>query len=324
MSRGNQILAGILVIQIALGVVFFWPRQTAIVSDEPIFQDVGMDQIVNMTIRDQSGQEIQLTKVAGRWVLADADDYPCKENAVPDLLSKLVALAADRLVTETRSSHKRLKVAEDDFASVISFKLADGSKHVLYLGTSPSYSVAHVRVEGQDQVYLVSGLSSVDVNARAASWVDTAYVTLAQDQVYALTIENAKGRVEFTKDDAGAWTMAGLAAEETLNENDVRSLVTRISSMQLLRPLGLTVQADYGLATPSAVVVARTRDADGTSATMMLHVGAQIGEDNAYVVKSSESPYYVQVAEYAVQDWVEKAREGFIALPPTPTPAPAP
>ena len=257
-------------------------------------------------------------------MIANADDYPCKESAVPELLGKLVALIADRLVTETRSSHKRLKVADNDFASVISFDLADGSKHMLYLGTSPSYSVAHVRVEGQDQVYLVSGLSSIDVNARAAGWVDTAYVTLAQDQVYALTIENDNGRFEFTKDDAGMWTMSGLAAEEMIDENSVRSLVTRISSTQLLRPLGVEEQSDYGLTTPRAVVIARTRDADGVSATVMLHVGAQIGEDNAYVVKSSESPYYVQVAEYTVQDWVGKAREDFLTLPPTPTPAPSP
>ena len=322
MSRGNQILTGILAVQVALVVAFFWPRSAATASDEPIFQGIDADQIVRVTIRDQSGEEIQLTKGAGGWVLANADDYPCKEDAVPALLRKLVALVADHVVTETRSSHKRLKVAENDFASAVSFDLADGSKHMLYLGTSPSYSVAHVRVEGQDQVYLVSGLSSMDVNARAASWVDTAYVTLAQDQVYALTIENANGRFEFTKDDAGLWTMSGLAADEMINENNVRSLVTRISATQLLRPLGVKEQAEYGLATPSAVVLARTRDADGVSATVMLHVGTQSGEDNAYVVKSSESPYYVQVAEYTVQDWVGKAREDFIALPPTPTPAP--
>jgi hypothetical protein len=41
-------------------------------------------------------------------------------------------------------------------------------------------------------------------------------------------------------------------------------------------------------------------------------------------VISSESPYYVRVSEYTVKDFVEKARDGFLELPPTPTPEPTP
>ena len=72
---------------------------------------------------------------------------------------------------------------------------------------------------------------------------------------------------------------------------------------------------------PSAVLVLQARSPEGTATTYTLHVGAKSEEDNSYVVKSSESPYYVRVAEFTVQDWVEKDRQGFLELPPTPAPA---
>jgi hypothetical protein len=140
----------------------------------------------------------------------------------------------------------------------------------------------------------------------------------------ALTLENKNGRLEFEKDDAGTWTMKDLAADETLNQNNVKSLATRVSSLQMLRPLGKTEQDEYGLKEPKTVVTAQTRDDKGNTKTYTIRVGAKSDEDNSYVVISSESPYYVRMAEYTVKDFVEKVRDGFLELPPTPTPEPTP
>jgi hypothetical protein len=71
---------------------------------------------------------------------------------------------------------------------------------------------------------------------------------------------------------------------------------------------------------PSAVLVLRAQSPEGTATTYTLQVGSK-STDNSYVLKSSDSPYYVRVAEFTAQDWVEKDREGFLELPPTPAPA---
>jgi hypothetical protein len=234
---------------------------------------------------------------------------------VPDLLEKLVALRADRLVTETPSSYKRLKVDEQDYMRKIEFVLADDTLYTLYVGTSPSYGVAHVRVKGQDQVYLATGLSSSDAAVRAASWIDTLYLSLEQEQVTRIALENANGRFEFVRDEAGTWSMAGLAADETLRSSAVTSLVSRISSLRMVAPLGTEEEADYGLASPAATITVQAGDQ-----SYVLAVGALRAEDNAYVVKSSASPYYVRVAEYTVGEYVDKTRDDFLELPPTPEP----
>ena len=319
MSRTNQILAAILALQIVVAVVVFWPRSPAVAAGEPLFSEVEADQVVWVQIVDPASGEIELERIDAGWTLAGTDGFPCTETAVPDFLGKLLALDTARLVTETPASHARLEVGEDTFSRKIAFRLEDGTAHTLYLGSSPSYNVAHVRLEGQDQVYLVSGLSATDANARAATWIDALYVSLENDQVVALTLENANGSYTFTKDADGTWSMEGLSGEETLNEGEVSSLVTRISSVRMQRPLGQGEEPGYGTDDPQAVVTVQTRDEEGATETHILVVGAQDPEDKTYVVKASTSPYYVRVAEFAVQDFVEGAREDLIEVPPTPT-----
>jgi hypothetical protein len=55
--------------------------------------------------------------------------------------------------------------------------------------------------------------------------------------------------------------------------------------------------------------------------TVTLKVGAEDPDANGYVVKSTESPYYVLAASYNMEPLVTYTRQDFMAEP-TPTPAP--
>jgi hypothetical protein len=319
MNRTNQILAGVLALQVIVAVVAFLPRSSAGAAGEPLFAGVEANQVVWVQIADAEGGQIELEKADAGWTLAGTEGFPCTEGAVPGFLDKLLALDTSRLVTETPDSHARLQVADDAFSRKVSFRLEDGTEHTLLMGTSPSYNAVHVRVEGQDQVYLASGLSTSDASVTATTWIDAQYVNLQSDQVAALTVENAQGAFAFAKDEDGTWQMQGLAEDETLNEGEVSALVTRISSLRMQRPLGKAEDPAYGMGDPHAVVTVQTRDEEGATATQTLVIGAQDATDNSYVVKASTSPYYVRVADYSVQDFVQEARTDLLEQPPTPT-----
>ncbi|MFQ6100171.1 MAG: DUF4340 domain-containing protein [Anaerolineae bacterium] len=315
MKRHNQILAGILVIQIILSVVVFWPKSSAAVESALAFPDLKSDDIVALTITDRDGNSTTLRQVTGSWVLPDADDYPAQADKITPLLDKVVGLTTDRLVTRTDTSHRRLQVAADNFVRCVDFETADGKKHTFYLGSSPHYGATHFRVGGQDETYLTDGITAWDTNATASSWVDTAYLRVTQDDVTEMTLENGNGTFAFTKDEDGNWTMDGLAADETLNEEAVTTLLQRATTVNLVTPLGKEEEAGYGMDAPSAVVTLKTGDK-----TITLRVGARDPDSNDYVVISSESPYYVRVSEFGVKHMVENARDDFIQAPPTPTP----
>ncbi len=322
MNRTNQILAAILALQIVMAAVVLWPRSLA-AGDEPLFAGLEADQISHLTITDSSGNQIQLAKGPEGWGLPEADDFPTAETKVPDLLAKIVALKTSPLVAQTSASHERLKVAGDAFERRIAFELADGSAHTLYVGTSPSFGASHVRADDQEEVYLTSDLAVSDAGAQPSTWIDTTYLSIPREQIVALTLENGNGAFHFEKSQ-DTWTMEGLAADETLKESAVTALVSRVSSVQMTRPLGKTERADYGLQVPSAAVTVETQDPDGNTQTYTLKVGAQSEEDQSYVVSASESPYYVRVSSYTASDLVDKTREDFVELPPTPTPESTP
>ncbi len=323
MNRRNLVLVGALVLQLILVVVVLWPRSTASSGEEQsLFPGLEAAQIVKLSITDATGETINLARVAGSWVLPDADDYPCQEGKVPELITKLLGLSADSLVTKTSASHKRLKVAEDDFERRIVFELADGTRNELFVGSSPTYGAAHIRLGGQDEVYLTSGLSATDAGTQATAWVDRSYFSVTRDDVVSLTVQNENGELGFLKV-GDMWSLKDLEPDETFNNTSFQTLLGRASSVSMVRPLGREEQESYGLQAPSAVVTIRTHSDEEGDKTYTLRVGAQDAQDNSYVLISSESPYYVRVSEFTAQEFVEKSRDDYLELPPTPTPVDA-
>lgn len=324
MNRLNQILAVLLVLQLVLAAIILIPRPAPAGEGASLYPDLEAGRIVGLTITGPGGETLQLAKHEGNWVLPEADDYPVQADKVPPVLDKLAALKADRLVTETTGSHKRLKVAGDDFERLVEFELDDGSRYQLYVGTSPSYGATHVRAEGQEEVYLTSELSLQDLGATASTWVDRAYLDLPEDQLMALTVENENGTLDLRNVGVAGWMLTDQAEDETLDQATVTSLANRAAYITLLRPLGREDKPEYGMANPSAVVTIRTHSDDEGDKTYTLWVGAQDAEDKSYVIRSSESPYYVRVSEYSVQDLVNYTRDDLIEVPPTPTPESTP
>ena len=320
MKRHNQILAGILVLQVILSVVVLWPKSAATGVGGPLLSDLEADDIVALTIADADGNSISMRQVAGNWVLPDADDYPANADKITPFLKKVVGLTTARLVTRTDASHKRLQVTSDDFVRRIELETADGKEYALYLGSSPSYGATHFRLEGKSETYLTNDIPAWESSAKAAMWIDTSYVRVSKDNITRMTLENRNGTFTFTKNDGeDKWAMAGLATDEIFDEPKFTYLLGRITSIGMVAPLGKEKLAAYGMDDPNAVVLLEMADK-----TITLRVGAKDPSDNNYVVISSESPYYVRVSEWTVKDLVEKTRDDFLQAPPTPTPSGTP
>jgi hypothetical protein len=324
MNKQNQILAAILVVQIVILAVVYWPG-TSVAEGQRLFEGLEVDQIVKLGIRGLGDEQIQMARGADGWVLPEAGDYPIQAGKVEAFLEKMLSVRADRLVTGTRDSHKRLQVTDEEFERLIEFELEDGTQHKLFLGSSPRFQVIHVRADDQDEVYLALGLSASDAGSGVSNWIDTTYFSVPQDELVAITLENGNGRFEFEKDEAGNWTMINLPAGETLLENNVRSLATRVSLLRMQRPLGREEKEAYGLDDPNARFTLLTRDDAGNEKTHIVRIGALLEGEQGFVVKSAASPYYVLMAEFTVKDLVERTMQDFIAVPeteetPTPTP----
>lgn len=319
MKQRDLILIGILVVQIVLGVVVFWPRPAETAAGEPFFPDLKVSDVTGLSIADNGGDSVRLKIVAGEWSLPDADDYPVQGDKVTSVLEKLLALDTGRQVTRTDSSHKRLQVATDDFLRRIRLETADGKTHTLYVGSSPRYGATHVRLHGHSEVYLTDAISVWEINTGAGDWADRLYLSLPQADLTKITLENAAGELVFTREGTGegasVWALDGLPEGQTLAENKINLLLNQVTSINIVAPLGKEERVSYRMSSPSAVVTLET-----SSGTVTIRVGAQDAETSNHFVKASSEPHYVTVADYNVSQLVGTTLEDFLELPPTPAP----
>lgn len=314
MKRYQQILAGVLVLQIILTVVVFWPSPVATGEAEPLLKNVALEEVSSLAIADEQGNSILLEKEGEAWVMPEADDYPARSATVTSTLSKTLQLETGTVVARTPGSHKQLKVAENDFVRRVILETADERAYILYLGSSPSYGATHVRLKGEDETYLQRSVTSYDLSATANAWVDVNYLSVPPQAVTAMTVENAQGTLAFVKEGA-AWTLEGLAEDEEADAGQISALLNRAAAVRMAQPLGTTEDSAYGLDQPNATVTLALTDT-----TRTLTIGAHDADDATYVVKSSASPYYVTVNEISLEQFVNATREDFIKAEPTPTP----
>jgi hypothetical protein len=317
MNRRNQILSAVLAVQLVLAVVVFWPRSTAAGAEAgPLLENFSPGDVVSLTIKDADGNQITLAKDSDSWVLPEADNFPANGEKVSSLLDNIGKLQTDRLVTRTQSSQKRLQVADDDFVRLVELTLADGQAHKVYLGSSPSSGATHVRADNQSETYLTADVRTYDVGASGTSWVDTQYYTVPTTSTLSLSLKNANGEFEFDQASDGTWTLKGLSGDEQFKQSTFDTLLTQATSLRMVEPIGKEKQASFGLDKPQALVTIKTQGGQ----TYTLAVGAKEEDSNNYVAKWSESPYYVRVAQYTAETFVNKTRDDFIQPPPTATP----
>ena len=322
MSLQIKVLVGVLAIQAVILIVVFWPSSSSI-GVEKLLPGLEEVQVTSVAITDSSGRSIRLSGGPSGCVLPEADDYPCQKDKLTSLIDRLINLSTASLLTETAGSHGRLKVADDEFDRLVEIQLADGTPRRIYLGLSPRLRSVHVRVGNRNEVYLSSAISTSDATARVSDWVDTVYFSVPSEQVVALTQENAQGQVRLEKDASGAWLLPEETTVRPLSQAKVQSLVRRAVSLRMLRPLGKEDLETYGLETPGAVLTIQTLDADGNPGEYVLRIGAEGAQEEGFIVKSSESPYYVLLADYVVGDFVENGTVDLLEPPPAATPEPS-
>lgn len=316
----NRVLAAALVLQVALVAFVFWPESTP--EAGPIFPDVEAGSITRVKITGPDGGTIEVARGSDGCVLPQADNYPCRTDRLNNLLDTLGGLVADNVVTRTASSHLRLRVSPSRFERLVEFETNAGKTYKLYLGSALTVSASHVRADGRDEVYKVSELTTSDAPVNSLGWIETEYLFVPQSFLTSVSIDNSLGQLELSRDQDRTWTVKGIEEGEELDQARVNSLLTRAASVSMREPLGRQVIEEYGFGSPTGTYTLESRNDAGTAATVTLTVGAAV--QGGYVVKSSESDYYVLVADFEVDDMLQADREYVLKPPPTPTPEPAP
>ena len=320
MSKRNRLMIIILVVQAAILVAgkVVPEGEGADNSSVVMLPDFDTEQVTKITIhgtrsstKETMPKQITLVKKGDAWGMANADDFPVKSEEVNKALGLLKGLRSRTQVLEKSTYHDKLQVSETNFQRKVEVE-SKGQSRRFYIGSSPSFKTAHVRLDGRDAVYQVSDLSSYDLDVRPTKWVERSYLNIDSANIWSMVLKNAKGTIQLERSpEDGSWLVVGL--EGTPKDTDVQSLLNKAGKVNLEAPVGRTMLPTHGLEAPLAKVTVMHGPAteDGNPPPnperVELLIGAKAGESQRHFAKASNQEYVVEVASWAVKPLLEKA-----------------
>lgn len=336
MNRINQILAGVLVVQVLLAVVMFLRGDdSGIRSLEPLLSTFDPDKVEKIEISAGKGEDdkkepesVVLARNGEDWVVSSHFDYPVEAQKVADLLDKVKGMKSRGPVATGKARQKQLEVADDSYQRKLVLT-AGGKETVLYVGASAGARQTSVRMAGSDAIHGVSGLTAFGVGANPASWVDTAYFTVEPKEVASVDIANASGSYTLERTDDG-WkvlvngTPLVVPADKDLFLDHIDKIVAKVSRINLAEPGDPKRAVDKPQATvtirmkPPAAPAAQdggpvTPAASEEAAEYIIDIAdGGAAKDRAYVrVKGHETAAMVNAL--AMSDVVELTRDALLA-----------
>ena len=261
MSGRNLILAVILALQCAALVFLAWPQRPQ-GGDNRALWSLDAAKIERMEITDNSQTTLALVKRNGEWVVHPPDDYPGDGPLIEKRLAALARIEAGPLVSRTRSGQQRLKVAENNFNRRIVLQEAGGAAHTIYLGTSQGDNGLHVRLDGEDEVYLVTGLTIWDYGTSSRTWWRRHYVDVDPEKVTAVKIANERGEFKLERD-GDRFLVDGVEKDPDKARALLRA-VSRIAVADYVRPPEGADGADGSDQTAAPVATVTLTTADDT------------------------------------------------------------
>ncbi len=319
-KRNLGFLGGLLFLQIALALLFLIPWGQRPVEPERLLPMMQGMEVAELYIEDMAGNYMKLTRRGEEdWILPEIDAYPVTAVLADQLVEDMVELDNLRPVTQTQASHARLRVAADDFERKVTTTMVDGRVAVIYVGTAPLPRSTHIRVEGDDRVFISDDLRHREVSLQPTYWVNTVYFSEDYSDIKKFTLVNPQGSFEFVQDDNEEWQMQDLEPGETFNPNNLISLITTVSTISLTAPLGNQEKPEYGLLDPQATVLLEVQDDDARE-EITITIGADTAKPNRVVVKTSDSPWFIEANRFTVERLINRTREEFILQPPPEAP----
>jgi hypothetical protein len=325
MDKRNKILALLLAVQIIIIIFVYAGGADYSKPQIELLSGLGNEKINKLVITDDEEQSATLVKGEDGWFLdraetpadeekegriiksTDVFHYPVDQEKANTLAEKLAGLQSTRLVTRTASSHDRLQVGEESFSRKIEISTAGGAAEKIFLGVAPNYKTIHVRMDDDENVYLVKDLALWEAPADAVSWWPNQYVKFSVDAMQKVDLKNDNGSFSLEKDKEGKWRLAGNAAD--LKDETLTEFIDRIKEISLVD--FVTDGKQKKLGKPAAVLTVHTPEKQ-----INITIWPKDEETSDHVVKSSDSALYARVGAYEVEHLLQKKKMDFLVSNP--------
>ena len=241
MNRLNIVLMSVLALQLTVSAGMYYSHSSNagdVIAKSLLMQEP--QSIHRINIVDSDSQEVTLALTNDKWTLPDYHQLPANHTSVRNMLNLLANTRSTWPVTTTASSHKRFKVADDDFHKKIVLTTDTDAEQILYLGTSPGFRQLHVRRKGEDEVYALK-LNNHDFPVKSTELMDR---TVLQPGGPVETLKGPDYAMSKQQDSWEPQNNEGKAIQDTVNE--LTSTLARLRVQEAIK-LPADIQNTYVL-----------------------------------------------------------------------------
>lgn len=315
MSKIQKILSGVVVLQILLAAAVFYAQRPIQAEASMLMEGYDPEAITKVSITDAEGKQVVFQRQNGMWVLPENGDFPLMGSGLEDVLENAGMINTNRLVASNSTSHNRLQVEADNFQRKLVLETSDGQQTILYLGSSPAASSTHIRLEGENNVYLTNAVSAFQLNTSLSSWIDINYLQLSAAQLQSIQIQTADENYAFVVDADGNWTTSQVPEGQVFDSNKWNNLLTSLTMIRMSEPVGKEIRPEYGLDSPSASVVYVYMGEDGSEQTDQLIIGSPTLDGLGYYAKLDSAEYIIKLNKAAAEKITLLTPEAFSSSP---------
>lgn len=214
MSRLNQVLVGLLLVQLAvigLGLAFCGGEDDQRAARVLLLEGVERDAVERIRIQDDQERSVVLARQGEGWVLPEQYGYPAEGDRVEKLLGTLLGLESSHIVSRSGEHRVELEVAADEFRRMVEIEAGD-VKQVLFVGGTGETGLTHVSRSGQPEVYAIDGMSPWDLPAGVRDWVRKTVLDIDKQEVASIGIQKGGKDFRLVQGATGEWRIEPAAA----------------------------------------------------------------------------------------------------------------
>jgi len=170
---------------------------------------------------------IRLRRAGAGWRLAEPVDYPAENRLVGDLLKKVCFMEIETLIA--RDTSKDSLYGLDTTAANVALLHGADTLANLFLGkTSDNYRHTYCRRVGEDEVYLVRGTFTGQLQRKAKDWRDKVIMEIDKELINRVDYQYPHEKFSLVKEDT-LWTLQSNGKSSPVDERTLNHTLSAIS-----------------------------------------------------------------------------------------------
>jgi|GEM_PF-1624481 len=235
-NKTNAVLVTALGIQLVLAGGLFWLSSgQGEFSQAQTIAGFDLDAADSLII-DDGETTLTLARVDDNWLVKGDNAIPADTEAVIDALESLSELEARFPVATTESSQVQLEVADDNFQRKLTVKQGEDELAQLYMGTSPGFRKAHVRLAGEEAIH-AARVNVFDFQTDEVDWLDRQHFAFNE-------VEGISGEGFAVRFENNAWVIDEPENLQQTHVVDTAIAEEFVSSLEALALTGIYVPVD--------------------------------------------------------------------------------